>query len=273
MDVILEYFEYVKNQLAGIGVIDVIDILIVALLFYYTFRFVRERRAGKLLVGIIILIGMLLLSSLLHMRALNFLLTNLFSVGLIAIVIVFQPELRSALEKVGGESIRNFKGMMDADTEYAVRNAIGEVCVAAESFSESKTGALIVFERGTKLGDYIRTGTVVDAVTSSFLLGNIFFNKAPLHDGAVVIQDARIAAAGCLLPLTRRVDVDSNLGTRHRAAIGMAETSDAIVIVVSEETGVISVAYDCNLTRNYTAETLRRFLTQKLLRSRMDAEK
>ena len=265
MDVILEYFEYVKNQLAGIGVIDVIDILIVALLFYYTFRFVRERRAGKLLVGIIILIGMLLLSSLLHMRALNFLLTNLFSVGLIAIVIVFQPELRSALEKVGGESIRNFKGMMDADTEYAVRNAIGEVCVAAESFSESKTGALIVFERGTKLGDYIRTGTVVDAVTSSFLLGNIFFNKAPLHDGAVIIRDGRVHAAGCFLPLSMNNEIVKELGTRHRAAIGMSENSDAVVLVVSQETGVISVALDGELKRGFSRRSLEDYLVSLII--------
>ena len=262
MDVILEYFEYVKNQLAGIGVIDVIDILIVALLFYYTFRFVRERRAGKLLVGIIILIGMLLLSSLLHMRALNFLLTNLFSVGLIAIVIVFQPELRSALEKVGGESIRNFKGMMDADTEYAVRNAIGEVCVAAESFSESKTGALIVFERGTKLGDYIRTGTVVDAVTSSFLLGNIFFNKAPLHDGAVILSHGRVTAAACILPLA--VAKGQNFGTRHRAALGITEESDAIALVVSEERGEISLAVRGTLTRHLEPAQLRAKLNDVL---------
>ncbi|MBQ3230797.1 MAG: diadenylate cyclase CdaA [Clostridia bacterium] len=265
MNEILDYFEYVGNQFVGIGVIDIIDILLVALLFYWTFKFVRDRRAGKLLVGLVLLVAVLLLSELLEMRALNFILTNLFSIGLIAIIIVFQPELRSLLEKVGGESLKNFRGKLDSDTAATIRSAIGEICVAAESLSASKTGALIVFERSTKLGDHIRTGTIIDAVTSSFLLGNIFWNKAPLHDGAVIIRQGRVHAAGCFLPLSTNNEIVKELGTRHRAAIGMSENSDAVVLVVSEETGTISVVVDGVLKRGFTRQTLEEYLTPLLI--------
>ena len=265
MSAVLDYFEYVGNQLAGIGIIDIIDILLVALLFYYTFKFVRDRRAGKLMVGVVFLVLLLLISEVAQMRALNFILKNLFSIGLIAIVIVFQPELRSALEKVGGESLKNFKGKLDSDTESVIRNAISETCVAADSFSQSKTGALIVFERSTKLGDNIRTGTIVDAVTTSFLLGNIFFNKAPLHDGAVIIRKGRVHAAGCFLPLSTNNEIVKELGTRHRAGIGMSENSDAVVLIVSEETGVISVAVDGVLKRGFTRKSLEEYLTSLII--------
>lgn len=265
MSAILDYLGYVWSQLKGIGIMDVIDILIVALLFYYTFKFVRERRAGKLLIGVVFLVVMLILSGLLHMRALNFILSNLFSVGLIAIVIVFQPELRSALEKMGGESIKNFKGKLDADEASELKTAIEQTCVAAEELSKTKTGALIVFERATRLGEHIRTGTIVDAVTSSFLLGNIFFNKAPLHDGAVIIRAGRVHAAGCFLPLSTNNEIVKELGTRHRAAIGLSENSDAVVLVVSEETGVISVAVDGELKRGFSSKTLEEYLTSLLI--------
>ena len=265
MNAVLDYLEYVWNQLKGIGVKDVIDILLVALAFYYTFKFVRDRRAGKLLVGIVFLVVLLLISSLLEMRALNFLLSNLFSVGLIAIVIVFQPELRSALEKMGGESLRNFKMRSDSDSVAAMRAAISETCTAVENLSQSKTGALIVFERGTRLGDHIRTGTIIDAVASSFLLGNIFFNKAPLHDGAVIMREGRIHAAGCFLPLSTNNEIVKELGTRHRAAIGLSENSDAVVVVVSEETGVVSVATDGELRRGFSRKTLEEYLSSLLI--------
>lgn len=265
MSAILDYLGYVWSQLKGIGIMDVLDILIVALLFYYTFKFVRERRAGKLLIGVVFLVVMLILSGLLHMRALNFILSNLFSVGLIAIVIVSQPELRSALEKMGGESIKNFKGKLDADEASELKTAIEQTCVAAEELSKTKTGALIVFERATRLGEHIRTGTIVDAVTSSFLLGNIFFNKAPLHDGAVIIRAGRVHAAGCFLPLSTNNEIVKELGTRHRAAMGLSENSDAVVLVVSEETGVISVAVDGELKRGFSSKTLEEYLTSLLI--------
>ncbi len=265
MSAFLDYLEYVKNQLTGIGIVDIIDIVIVAFLFYWVFKFVRDRRAGKLLVGVVFLAVLLLISDLLEMRALNFILTNLFSVGLVAVVIVFQPELRTALEKVGVESLKNFKGRLDSDEVADIRFAIGEISVAAESLSQSKTGALVVFERTTKLGEYIRTGTTVDARVSSFLIGNIFFNKAPLHDGAVIIRKGRVHAAGCFLPLSSNTEIVKDLGTRHRAAIGMSENSDAVVLVVSEETGVISIAVDGELKRGFTRKSLESYLVSILL--------
>jgi len=261
MNAFRDYLEYVWNQLAGIGIVDILDIAIVSLLLFWVIKFVRGRRAGKLLIGVGILFLLLMLSSLFDMRALNYILNSVFSVGLIAIVIVFQPELRSALEKVGGVS-DNFKGLIDNDE---MRLAISEICVAAEEFSKSKTGALIVFERNTRLGDVIRTGTTVDAVTSSLLLGNIFYNKAPMHDGAVIIRKGRVHAAGCYLPLSANNNIVKELGTRHRAAIGMSENSDALVLVVSEETGGISVAIDGNIKRNLTKKTLESILAVNLL--------
>lgn len=261
MNAFRDYLEYVWNQLAGIGIVDILDIAIVSLLLFWVIKFVRGRRAGKLLIGVGVLFLLLMLSSLFDMRALNYILNSVFSVGLIAIVIVFQPELRSALEKVGGVS-DNFKGLIDNDE---MRLAISEICVAAEEFSKSKTGALIVFERNTRLGDVIRTGTTIDAVTSSLLLGNIFYNKAPMHDGAVIIRKGRVHAAGCYLPLSANNNIVKELGTRHRAAIGMSENSDALVLVVSEETGGISVAIDGNIKRNLTKKTLESLLAVNLL--------
>lgn len=265
MTAIVEYFEYVWNQLKGIGIIDIIDILLVAFLFYYTFRFVRERRAGKLLLGVVFLAVLLLVSQIAEMRALNFILQNLFSVGLIAIVIVFQPELRSVLEKVGGESLKNFKGKMDSDTVSVIKHAISEVCVASEALAQSRTGALIIFERSTKLGEIIRTGTAIDAATSSFLLRNIFYNKAPLHDGAVIIREGRIHTAGCFLPLSTNDEIVKDLGTRHRAGIGMSENSDAVVVIISEETGTITVAVDGGYKRGYDGAMLEKALCDLLL--------
>ncbi len=265
MDAFLDYLEYVWNQFTGIGIIDIIDIVIVAFLFYWLYKFVRDRRAGKLLVGMVFLAVMLFFSDLLDMRALNFILTNVFSIGLVAIVIVFQPELRSALEKVGGDSLKNLKGRFDSDEVASIRAAIGEVCIAAEAFSLSKTGALIVFERSTKLGDYILTGTTVDAYTSAPLLGNIFYNKAPLHDGAVIIRKGRVHAAGCFLPLSTNTEIVKELGTRHRAGIGMSENSDAVVLILSEERGTISLAVNGKLERISNGNKLEKRLNELLV--------
>ncbi len=260
-----DFLYYVKETLFNITVIDVIDIVIVSFLLYYTFKFIRERRAGKLAVGIILLLILLLVSEVLDMHALNFILSNLFSVGILALVVVFQPELRSVLEKVGGESLRSFKGKMDDETVTLYTECITEVAIAAEQLSQSKTGALMVFERTTKLGDVIRTGTVVDAKPTSFLIGNIFFNKAPLHDGAVIFREGRVHAAGCFLPLSDNSEIVKDLGTRHRAGIGMSENSDAIVLIVSEETGVISIACDGTLQRGFSRKKLETYLESQLI--------
>ena len=257
MSAILDYFRYVGEQLKSIRAVDVLDILLVAFVFYYIFQFMRKRRAGKLLVGVVLLIVLLLISEVAKMKALNFILTNVFSVGILSLIVVFQPELRSFLEKVGGTTFHNFKGKLDKNQDAALRSVVNEVCIAADYFSKTRTGALIVFERETKLGDQAKTGTVVNADVSSYLLENIFFNKSPLHDGAVIISDGRLHAAGCLLPLSANENLIRELGTRHRAGIGMSENSDAIVVVVSEETGTISMAHEGTLHRNFHRDSLR----------------
>ena len=191
----------------------------------------------------------------------------MFEFGILAIIILFQPEIRDALEKLGSGSISGFLSLREQrDKNQQYKAVINNITSAVRELSDSKTGALIVIERTTQLDDITQTGVSINADVNAFLIRNIFFNKAPLHDGAIVIEDARITAAGCLLPLTRRHDMGSELGTRHRAALGMSETSDAIIIVVSEETGMISVAFDCSLTRGFTADSLRRYLLKKLLK-------
>lgn len=268
MSAILDYFRYVGEQLKSIRVVDVLDILLVAFVFYYIFQFMRKRRAGKLLVGVVLLIVLLLISEVAKMKALNFILTNVFSVGILSLIVVFQPELRSFLEKVGGTTFFNFKGKLDKNQDTAMKSVITEVCIAADYFSKTRTGALIVFERETKLGDQSKTGTVVNADVSSYLLENIFFNKSPLHDGAVIISETRLHSAGCLLPLSSNQDLIRELGTRHRAAIGMSENSDAVVLVVSEETGIISVALEGELMRGFDRNSLEEYLNLTLTRKK-----
>lgn len=257
-----DFWDYLENQLQSVGIADIIDIVIVAFIFYYSFKFIRERRAGKVASGVLFILGILLLSDVTGLHTLNFLLSNIFQVGLIALIIVFQPELRSALEKLGSSSFARMNKKFDPSSNNDLQKCIAEICVAAESFSQSKTGALIVFERHTKLGDVIKTGTLVDAVPSFFLMGNIFFNKAPLHDGAVVIRNGRVYAAGCFLPLSTNNDLVKTLGTRHRAGLGMSENSDAIVVIVSEENGIISVAVDGVMKRGFSRKSLEDFLTK-----------
>lgn len=273
-DALLGFFRSAGAAFRHFGFRDAVDILCLTLIFLFLFRFLRGRKAGALLIGIGVCLIISFLSSVFELQGVYWIISSVTRYGALAIIILFQPEIREALEKVGSGSIGSIFPRSEQKRQRKLYvDAIQNICSAAGEMAQQGTGALIVIERTTKLDDIVDSGIAINAEVSSFLLRNLFFNKAPLHDGAVVIKDARLAAAGCLLPLTRRPDVDSNLGTRHRAAIGMAETSDAIVIVVSEETGVISVAYDCNLTRNYTPETLRRFLMQKLLRSRIDTEK
>ncbi len=236
--------------------LDFVDIVCVAFLLYYVYKFIRDRRAGKLALGVAFIIMFLILSDLLEMNALQFILTNVFQVGLITLVILFQPELRSALEKMGGESLRGFRSIGEQKDTAAVQTVINAVCSAVADMSSARTGALIVFEGTTKLGDLILTGTVINADPTPFLIKNIFFDKSPLHDGAVIVRDGRLYAAGCLLPLSAKSDITKDLGTRHRAAIGMSENSDALVVVVSEETGIISVAQEGVLKRGFTKDAL-----------------
>lgn len=255
-----------KGIIMSIGFKDIADILIVAVFFYYAIKFLRDRRAGKLAFGVVLLFAIQIISDLFDFVALRFLLQNVFQIGLIAFVILFQPELRSALEKIGGgggsiKTIIGMTGERDSPTKANMISAIGEaVC----DMSKDKTGALIVIERSTKLGDIIGSGVIVNADVTPFLIKNIFFNKAPLHDGAMIIRDFRIYAAGCFLPLSSNDDIIKDLGTRHRAAIGMSENSDAVVIVVSEETGTISIALEGKLYRNLNYSSLIGMLGEQL---------
>lgn len=248
----------------SIGVLDVFDILLVAVIIYYAFNFLRNRRAGKLVFGVVILFALQLLSDLLGLVATQFILQNVLQLGLIALLILFQPELRSALEKMGGSgALRSFIGIT-GEREDKASAAIAAVASAAADMSRNKTGALIVFERSTKLGDISSTGVIIDAQPSTFLIRNIFFEPAPLHDGALIVSDGRLHAAGCFLPLSNNPTIIKDLGTRHRAAIGMSENSDAAVVVVSEETGVISLALEGKLYRNLDEMTLKGMLAELL---------
>lgn len=256
----------ILRTIKSISFLDILDIIGVAFLLYYVYRFIRDRRAGKLALGVAFIIAFLILSDLLEMHAMQFILQNVFQVGLITLVIVFQPELRSALEKMGGESLRGIRSIGEQRDDSAVYSMIDAVSSAAADMSATKTGALIVLERSTRLGDLILTGTVINADPTPFLIKNIFFNKAPLHDGALIIRSCRLYAAGCLLPLSTNPDIIKDLGTRHRAAIGVSENSDAVVVVVSEETGTISVANEGKMKRGFDeaslAAELRSFLVK-----------
>lgn len=260
-----DLISYIAAVLSGIRIADIIDITIVAFLLYYVYKFIRDRRAGKLALGVILLILFMLISEFLNMYAMSFIMQNLFQVGIIALIIVFQPELRSALEKMGAEPFKTLKIGERQNRPDNVQELIGALCSAVCDMSLEKTGALIVIERSTRLGDIIKTGTVIDAKADPFLIKNIFYNKAPLHDGAMIIRDGRICAAGCFLPLSSNPEIIKDLGTRHRAGIGMSEDSDAVVIIVSEETGTISSALDGKLTSSYSYQSLKKFLEGELI--------
>lgn len=263
------FFQTIGQQIRYImdmGIMDVLDILIVAYVIYQLINLTRRTRTFTVLQGILILLGLLGLSDLLQLRAVNFILRNTMELGLLALVILFQPEIRRFLERLGtGSKLFTSSAYSDAgETETALTQTVK----ACQELSESKTGALIIFERGNQLNEQIRTGTVVNATITAELLKNIFFVKAPLHDGAVIIRNWRIHAAGCVLPLTGNNNLSKDLGMRHRAGIGMSENSDALVVIVSEETGAISVAVDGMLKRHLSGETL-----EKLLRSELLTEK
>ena len=254
----------ILRTIKSISFLDIIDIIGVAFLLYYIYKFIRDRRAGKLALGVAFIIAFQILSDILEMHAMQYILQNVLQVGLITLVVLFQPELRSALEKMGGESLRGIRSIGEQKGTSHVYAAIDSVAAAVADMSASKTGALIVFERSTKLGDLILTGTVINADPTPFLIKNVFFNKAPLHDGALIVRDGRLYAAGCLLPLSTNPDIIKDLGTRHRAAIGMSENSDAVVVVVSEETGTVSIAYEGKLKRGFSRNSLSKELRKYL---------
>lgn len=241
---------------------DIVDILAIAVLIFGLFKLVRETRAVQLIKGILLLLMVYFIASLFGLGMLSSLLQIFFEASVIIIVVIFQPELRKALEQMGRNNtykkyIKLFSKHRKSDEWIkAVKKSIVDAADTSVLFSRSKTGALLVFEREIMLSDIAATGTVIDAETSVALFGNIFFNKAPLHDGASIIRDGKLYAAGCILPLTDNKNVDINLGTRHRAALGISEQSDAVVLVVSEETGVISIAVNGILLRDFTRDAL-----------------
>ena len=266
---VADFFSFLGRQLLAFGPLDilrsVLDVLLLAFVLYAAVRFLWDRRAGKLLIGLSIWLAAMLLSRLLGLYALDAVLEIVAPAGVVVLALIFQPEIRDALEKLGGAPLKNIKNLSTDVKNDATVEGINAICEAATEMARTKTGALIVIERSTKLGDIIRSGMDVDAKLTPYVLRSVFFPNSPLHDGAVVVRNMRICAAGCLLPLTRRQDVDPDLGTRHRAALGMSESCDAVIIVVSEETGTISVAYNRTLTREYTSQTLKLRLSEILM--------
>ncbi len=254
--------------------VDILDILLLSYIIYAVIKMVRETRAGQLMKGLLVCLAAFIISNLLEMKAITYLFTQAIDIGLLALIIMFQPELRRALEKAGhGRWGLNFS-FNHSYNESAVmwNSAIDAICDSCVELSATYTGALIVVERQTKLGEQIDNGTILNAQPSKELFGNIFYPKTPLHDGAVIMREGMIMAAACFLPKPQKEElVNKKLGSRHRAAIGMSENSDAIVIVVSEETGAISVAENGILTSGYTREKLRQLLQSRLIEPNEDS--
>ena len=250
--------EFFQNVFVGFRLIDVLDIVIVAYLVYKILGFIQETRAQQLVRGLVVLGIVFFLSDFLKLYLLNWLLRNFVTMGLFALIVLFQPELRRGLEQLGRRNIVSGQ-FRSLDKENAIE-VVKEIVAAVDDFSATRTGALIVFERETMLNDIIETGTIVDARISVRLLGNLFYEGSPLHDGAVIIRGDRIHAASCVLPLTEKKNIGRNLGTRHRAGLVVSEVSDALVIVVSEETGVISVAENGNFRRFMDLKSVEKIL-------------
>lgn len=250
--------EFFQNVFVGFRLIDVLDIVIVAYLVYKILGFIQETRAQQLVRGLVVLGIVFFLSDFLKLYLLNWLLRNFVTMGFFALIVLFQPELRRGLEQLGRRNIVSGQ-FRSLDKENAIE-VVKEIVAAVDDFSATRTGTLIVFERETMLNDIIETGTIVDARISVRLLGNLFYEGSPLHDGAVIIRGDRIHAASCVLPLTEKKNIGRNLGTRHRAGLGVSEVSDALVIVVSEETGVISVAENGNFRRFMDLKSVEKIL-------------
>lgn len=258
-------FNTTKNSMS---IWAVIDILVVAFIFYKGYLLIKETRAEQLLKGIILLLLLIPISSFLRLNTLNFILTKSLTIGVLSMVIIFQPEIRKALEHIGSSTFNDLRIMPnDEDLEKLVH----EIVEAVDNMALTKTGALIAIEQKTGLDEYIKTGTQIDSIVSDSLIENIFVKNTPLHDGAMIISYDRIVAAGCVLPLSQNQNIDKLLGTRHRAAIGLSEASDALLIIVSEETGGISLAVKGRLTKNYDREKLKSMLL-RIMRNRRNKE-
>ena len=250
--------DFFDNIVSSIGIFDILDIAVVAFIIYKILGFIQETRAQQLVKGLLVLLVVFFLSDVLHLYNLNWLLKTFMSIGIIALVVIFQPELRRGLEYVGRNKI--VKAPFGQVDKAKAKQITDEFVKALTSFSETRTGALIVIEKEVSLTDIAETGTEINGDISAQLLGNIFYEGAPLHDGAVIIRGDKVYAAGCVLPLTENKELNKDLGTRHRAGIGITENSDAITLIVSEETGVISYAVSGKLTRFLDAKMVEKLL-------------
>ena len=268
MEVIGSALEKATKYLMTIGISDFVDIVIVAYLLYKFIWLARKSNFSNVAKGIVLIIVGLWLSEVLKLTMINYLLRKVLELGLIALLIIFQPELRRLLERLGS-TFSNGKAL----NSTAVNDVITQTVNACMSMSETHTGALIIFERSVSLTHIISNGTIINSDVSAELLKNIFFKNAPLHDGAVIIRNMKIAAAGCVLPLTDRTNLNKELGTRHKAGIGMSEKSDAVVVIVSEETGAVSVAIDGMLKRHLTKESLSHILHTELVKEQNEDDK
>lgn len=267
-DADMTFFEKISAIFANYRPVrDTLDILLIAALFFICFRYLKTRKAVAILVGVAIFLFTMTLAYMLELHGLLSIMSAIASEGPIILIIIFQQEIRDFLERIGSSSLRGVMSFSDRKKKKEQYSTlIDNICTAINDLSSDCTGALIVIERTTQLSDVVDSGVMINADVNVSLIKNLFYNKAPLHDGAVIISEGRILAAGCFLPLTRRTDLNTDLGTRHRAALGMAEGSDAIVVVVSEETGTVSIAMEGHLDRNLSVADLRKFLNENLLR-------
>lgn len=265
MDVFLSVMQQVLDYLRTIKITDLIDIAIISYIFYKIILFAKETRAGQVLRGIGLLIVLLWLSNVLNLHILTYILSKAMELGFLALVVVFQPEIRHFLERVGSGQLRRLTGHTLSVPTSDLESVIDETVAAYASMSKDKIGALTVFERNSILDTTLKSGTLLDAAVSSELLKNIFWPKAPMHDGAVVVRNGRVAGAGCMLPLSGNTNISKELGMRHRAGIGVTEHTDAVAVICSEETGSISVAVNGSIKRHLAPETLSRLLKNELL--------
>ncbi|SHJ76259.1 diadenylate cyclase [Clostridium cavendishii DSM 21758] len=261
-----EILNMIINTIKNMDVWAILDILVVSYVFFKGYMLIKETRAEQLLKGIGLILILIPISMLLKLNMLNFILNKTITIGVLSIIIIFQPEIRRALEHIGRSTFEDLHVIQD---DVELENVITEIVTAVAAMAEERTGALIAIEQSTGLGEVIQNGTTLDAKVSSALLENIFVVNTPLHDGATIIKNDRIVASGCVLPLTNNNSINKKLGTRHRAAIGLSENSDALIIVVSEETGNISLAVNGRLTRNYDKDKLKSILL-KIMRNRRD---
>lgn len=253
----VEVLNIVINSIKNISFASIMDIIVVTYIFYKGYMLIKETRAEQLLKGILLIVFLIPISSMFHLTMLNWILTKTITIGVLSLIIIFQPEIRRALEHLGSTT---FSDKLFTQDEEKLSKTIGEIANAVENLSNAKTGALIIIEQLTGLEDIAASGTKLDAEVSAALLENIFVVNTPLHDGATIIRNDRIVSSACILPLTSNQNINKKLGTRHRAAIGISENSDALIIIVSEETGIISLAANGNLTRNYDNEKLKNIL-------------